>query len=671
MKPEIIIAENAGFCFGVDRAVKIVYNILSEGKKVVTYGEIIHNRDVTRELSEKGVRIAKTAEELEKLSEGEMVIIRSHGAEKEIFELLESRGISYTDGTCPFVKRIHKIVSEKSAAGYDIIIMGDKDHPEVRGIVSYCNNMANICASETELDDFLKKNYTKVKKKVAIVAQTTYNISIWDKCVKIAESVCPDAEVINTICSATDDRQRSAVSLAETADLMIVIGGKHSSNTVKLAEICSKHCNACIHTENARELDLREIEGLLKNNAGEKFIIGVTAGASAPAHIIKEVINQMSEKLQNMEEDFNFEEALDASFKKIYTGQRVKGYITAVNDAEAIVDVGTKHTGYVSLDELTSDPTLKPADVVKPGDEVELIVIKVNDADGIVTLSKKRVDALVGFDKILKAKEENAVLEGTVSSVVKGGVIIIYEGTRVFVPASQATARRDDKLEELVKQTVRFKVIEVNEQRGRAVGSIRAVLNAEKDAAKAKFWDTVQVGDVFKGEVKSLTSYGAFVDLGGIDGMVHISELSWNRIKHPSEVVNAGDVVEVFVKDLDKEANRISLGYKKNEDNPWDKFEAEYKVGDVIKANIVSITPFGAFAQIIPGIDGLIHISQIADKKVSNIKEVLSVGDEVEAKITEIDSEKKRISLSIRALLEEKAAEAPAEAEAADTSDAE
>ncbi len=663
MKSEIIVAENAGFCFGVDRAVKIVYNVLNAGKKVVTYGEIIHNNDVTSELAEKGVRIINSLSEIGELS-GETVILRSHGAEKNVFELLEEQGVPYEDGTCPFVKRIHRIVSEKSSDGYDIIIMGDRDHPEVRGIVSYCKKIPQICTDDAELEDFLKKKYTKIKKKVAIVAQTTYNISIWGKCKEIVQQLCPEAETIDTICSATSDRQRSAVGLAETADLMVVIGGKHSSNTVKLAEICSRHCKACIHIENADELDLSRIRELMKNNTGEKFIIGVTAGASAPAYIIKEVINQMSEKLQNMDEDFNFEEALDASFKKIYTGQRVKGYITAVNDAEAIVDVGTKHTGYVSLDELTNDPSLKPADVVKPGDEVELIVIKVNDADGIVTLSKKRVDALLGFDKILKAKEENAVLEGTVSSVVKGGVIILYEGTRVFIPASQATARRDDKLEELVKKTVKFKIIEVNEQRGRAVGSIRAVLNAEKDAARAKFWDTVQVGDVFKGEVKSLTSYGAFVDLGGIDGMVHISELSWNRIKHPSEVVNVGDVVEVFVKELDREAGRISLGYKKNEDNPWVKFEEEFHEGDVIKAKVVSITPFGAFVQIIPGIDGLIHISQIADKKVSNIKEVLNIGDEVEAKITEIDNEKKRISLSIRALLEDKAVdEAPESAE--------
>ncbi|MBR4096734.1 MAG: bifunctional 4-hydroxy-3-methylbut-2-enyl diphosphate reductase/30S ribosomal protein S1 [Oscillospiraceae bacterium] len=659
MKTEIIVAEHAGFCFGVDRALKIVYNVLSSGKKVVTYGEIIHNKDVVRDLEKKGVRITETEKALSELTD-ETVIIRSHGVTKRVLEILKEKEIEYHDGTCPFVKRIQKIAEEKSKEGYDVVIMGDNAHPEVIGIASYCQNMAIICKDDKELSEFLKKKLKNPEKKVAIVAQTTYNINMWDNCVRLAAEALPDAEVINTICNATSDRQRSAVQLAENADLMVVIGGKHSSNTVKLAEICSRHCKECIHVENASELDFQYIAKLLKNNIGEKFTVGVTAGASAPVHIIKEVTNQMSEKMI-MEEDFNFEEALDASFKKIYTGQRVKGYITAVNDAEAIVDVGTKHTGYVSLDELTNDPALKPADVVKPGDEVELIVIKVNDAEGIVTLSKKKVDALLGFDKIVKAKEEDAILEGTVTGVVKGGVIVLYEGIRVFIPASQATARRDDKLEELVKTTVKFKIIEANEQRGKAVGSIRIVRNAEKDAAKAKFWESVNVNDVFKGEVKSLTTYGAFVDLGGIDGMVHISELSWNRIKHPSEVVNVGDVIEVYVKELDKEANRISLGYKKTEDNPWVKFANEYKVDDVVKAKVVSITPFGAFAQIIPGIDGLIHISQIADKRVTNVKDVLAIGDEVDAKITEIDIDKKRISISMRALIETAAEEAPVE----------
>lgn len=662
MPHRIEIADKAGFCFGVDRAVKIVYNIIENGGKAVTYGEIIHNESVVNELKSCGVNVINSPEEIEKL-ENTSVVIRSHGVGRDIYELLEKRkpfGVDVCDGTCPFVARIHKIVSEKSGEGFDIIILGDKDHDEVQGIVKHCQKMPYICGNDDELREILQKKFKNFKKKVAIVAQTTYNIIIWEKCCRIIRSECPEAEVFNTICSATAERQQSAVRLAEKSDLMIVIGGKRSSNTAKLYDICREHCKACILISDAGELERENIPEKLRE-LGENFNIGITAGASTPAYIIKEVQNHMSEIIKNNDEDFDFASALDASFKKIYTGQRVKGYITAVNNTEATVDIGTKQTGYIALSELTDDPTLKVSDVVKVGDEVDLIVIKINDAEGIVNLSKKKVDAMVGFDKLVKAKEEDAVLEGTVTNVVKGGVIVITEGTRVFIPASQATARRDEKLENLLKKTVKFKIIEINEQKFKAVGSIKAVLNAEKDAAKAKFWENVKVGDKFKGEVKSITNYGAFVDLGGIDGMVHISELSWNRIKHPSEVVKVGDVIEVFVKELDSESGRISLGYKKDEDNPWVKFANEYAVGDVVEAKVVSITPFGAFAQIIPGIDGLIHISQIANKKVANVKDVLSVGDVVKAKITEIDTEKKRISMSIRELLEEEGTDESAE----------
>ncbi len=662
MPHRIEIADKVGFCFGVDRAVKIVYNIIENGGKAVTYGEIIHNETVVNELKSRGVNVINSPEEIEKL-ENTSVVIRSHGVGRDIYELLEKRklfGVDVCDGTCPFVARIHKIVSEKSGEGFDIIILGDKGHDEVQGIVKHCQKKPYICGNDDELREILQKKFKNFKKKVAIVAQTTYNIIIWEKCCRIIRSECPEAEVFNTICSATAERQQSAVRLAEKSDLMIVIGGKRSSNTAKLFDICREHCKACILISDAGELERENIPEKLRE-LGENFNIGITAGASTPAYIIKEVQNHMSEIIKNNDEDFDFASALDASFKKIYTGQRVKGYITAVNNTEATVDIGTKQTGYIALSELTDDPTLKVSDVVKVGDEVDLIVIKINDAEGIVNLSKKKVDAMVGFDKLVKAKEEDAVLEGTVTNVVKGGVIVITEGTRVFIPASQATARRDEKLENLLKKTVKFKIIEINEQKFKAVGSIKAVLNAEKDAAKAKFWENVKVGDKFKGEVKSITNYGAFVDLGGIDGMVHISELSWNRIKHPSEVVKVGDVIEVFVKELDSESGRISLGYKKDEDNPWVKFANEYSVGDVVEAKVVSITPFGAFAQIIPGIDGLIHISQIANKKVANVKDVLSVGDVVKAKITEIDTEKKRISMSIRELLEEEGTDESAE----------
>ena len=649
----IRVADSAGFCFGVKRAVEMAFGS-AKLRKTATFGEIIHNPHTVRELEALGVRVIDSPYDA---AEDETVIIRSHGTGKDTYRIFDEHGISYIDGTCPFVKRIHRIAAEHSAAGL-FIIAGDKDHPEVRGIAGNCVTPPLIAADAAELEEMLSDPHT-AERVTAAAAQTTYNVDMWKDFSAAVKRYCPSAEIFDTICSATQERQREAAGLAAASDMMLVIGGSHSSNTRKLYDICRNICAETFLIEDASGL---ETIGMLRGFSDICDIsVGITAGASTPAYIIKEVYNQMSEKLQNMDEEFNFEEAIDASFKRLYTGNRVKGIVTAVNNTEAIVDVGTKQTGYVSLDELTDDPSLKPADVVKVGDELEFWVIKVNDADGVVSLSKKKIDAMKGFDTILKAKEEDTVLEGIVKKVVKGGVLVSVTGTNVFIPASQATLRRDDKLEDLVNKTVRFKVIEVNEQRGKAVGSVKNVLTAEREAARNKFWDSVQIGDKFKGEVKSITSYGAFVDLGGIDGMVHISELSWNRIKHPSEVVSVGDMLEVYVKDLDRDADRISLGYKKDEDNPFTKFVNEYKVDDVVKAKVVSITPFGAFAQIIPGIDGLIHISQIADKRVTNIKDVLSIGDEVEAKITEIDEAKKRISLSIRKLLEERGVSSDAE----------
>ncbi len=650
---KITVAKTAGFCFGVDSAVKKVYNKLNSGLGAAMLGELVHNPDVIGDLERRGVRvISSPADALP----GEIVFIRAHGESADVYRQLEKRrseGVTCEDCTCPHVKRIRELAAKCAAEGVVPVIMGDKDHPEVRGIASHAGGAAVILPDERALQDFLEKNFQKFKKRLAIMAQTTYNINIWGKCAETAAAY-PEAKVYRTICTATSERQEEAARLAEENQMMIVIGGRHSSNTAKLYTICKERCENTFCIENAE--DIKELK--MPQGFSDKcdIRVGITAGASTPAHIIKEVKNQMSEKIMNTEEDFNFEEAIDASFKRIYTGNRVKGYITAVNNTEAIVDVGTKHTGYVSLSELTDDPSLKPCDVVKVGDEVDLIVLKINDAEGTVQLSKKKVDAQKGLDDVIKAKEDGSVLEGVVTDVVKGGVIARTNGVRVFIPASQATLRRDEKLEELVKKTVKFKILEVNESRSRAVGSIRAVLAAEREEAKAKFWENVQLGDVFKGEVKSMTSYGAFVDLGGVDGMVHISELSWSRIKNPAEVVSVGDVLEVYVKDLDREKGRISLGYKKSEDDPWVKFENSYKVGDVVTCKVVSITPFGAFARIMDGIDGLIHISQVSDKRVANVKDAVSVGDDVTVKITEIDPEKKRISLSIKAVLEEGAA---------------
>ena len=646
---EIKVAKSAGFCFGVDRAVKLVYGELEKGNKsVATLGPIIHNADVVNDLTDKGVRIADSVDDLK---EGEKAVIRSHGVGKKIYEGLDQKGNAYIDATCPFVARIHKIVREKTEEGYFILIAGDKDHPEVQGIVGHCDENYYVFKDEDQLKSFFSKNYKNLEKKLAIVAQTTYNILIWGECLKVIPKDDENILVFDTICNATSQRQSDAALLSKEVDVMIVVGGKNSSNTIKLYNVCSENCPS-YHIENADELYSLNLKNAEK--------IGITAGASTPAYIIKEVQNTMAEIL---EDDINFEEALEQSFKKVHTGERVKGYIAAVNNSEAIVDIGTKHTGYVPLSELTDDQTKKPSDIVSVGEEVDLIVTKINDQEGIVTLSKKKVDELVGFDNISKAKEEDAVLDGVVLNVVKGGILVSVDGVRVFVPASQTGLGRDKNLDELLKQKVQIKIIEVNESRRRAVGSIKAVAKAQREAAKAAFWETAEIGKVYKGEVKSLTSYGAFVDLGGIAGMVHISELSWGRIKHPSQVVKVGDILEVYIKELDKESGRISLGFKKAEDNPWVKFQNNYNVGDVVKATIVSITPFGAFAQIIEGVDGLIHISQIADKRVDNVNDVLSVGQEVDVKITEIDLDKKRISISIRALLDDAAAEETEDAE--------
>lgn len=371
----------------------------------------------------------------------------------------------------------------------------------------------------------------------------------------------------------------------------------------------------------------------------------------------------MSEMLNTVEEEFNFEEELEKTLKKIHTGMKVEGIVTAINNGEVIVDIGTKHTGYIPASELTDDPTLKTEDIVKVGEKVDLIVLKTNDQEGIVTLSKKKVDAALGFEKIVAAKEEDAVLTGTVTNVVKGGVLVASNGVKVFIPASQATPRRDFDLNELLKTSVSFKILEVNEGKQRAVGSIRIVAREEREAARAKFFENVHAGDVVTGEVKSITDYGVFVDLGGVDGLIRRADLSWKRIKHPSDVVSVGDKIEVTIKDIDDETKKVSLTYKKDSENPWEVFKANYEEGMVCKATIVSITSFGAFAQIIDGIDGLIHISQIANQRVNNVADILTVGQEVDVKITEIDLDKKRISLSMRALLPEEETEEAEEVE--------
>lgn len=665
----LTVAKTAGFCFGVRRAVDTVYEQLerissTSSPKLFTLGEIIHNAQVVEELDSLGAVAVDSLEKLleleEQLSQQNRpyipVIIRSHGVPKKVYETLDSRSIPYIDATCPNVKRIQKIVEEQPE-GTLVLIAGDAVHPEIQGIIGHCNVTCVTFTSAKELAEFTENHANLSKMNSVMVAQTTFNTSEWQKCVETAKNLYTNLKIFDTICKATLMRQTEAAQLAEVSDIMIVIGGRHSSNTQKLSDICSRFTKT-IWVETARELLSGQADVVCQIDAGSR--VGVTAGASTPVRIIKEVQKTMSEILK--EEEMSFEEMLNQSFKSIYTGEKVKGIVTGIAPNEITVDIGTKHTGYVPLSELTNDPSLSTEDIVKKGDEIELVVLRVNDVEGTVMLSKKRLDAQAGFEKVMAAAGTGEVLSGTVTDVVKGGILAVTEGVKVFIPASLSGVSKNEPLEQLLKQKVDFVIREVNEKRHRAVGSIKDVLKEQKKVLEDKFWSEVEVGKRYQGVVKSITSYGAFVDLGGVDGMVHISELSWLRIKHPSDVVKVGDVLDVYVKDIDVENKKISLGYKKTEDNPWEVLKRDYEVGSVVTAKVVSMTAFGAFAQIIPGVDGLIHISQISNERINKPQDVLTIGQEVQVQITDIDFEKKRVSLSMKALLEDNAQEEAAEA---------
>ena len=650
MPAELIVAETAGFCFGVQRAADLVFSCLDAGEPVCTLGPLIHNRQFVEELAARGVVVVGSPlEDADK----RRIVIRSHGVAQSAYDEMDALGIPYTDATCPFVRKIHRIAALVPEDGM-LVVVGDETHPEVQGIVGHCRGEVRVVSSPEEISA-IPNEYFARKSSLFFVCQTTFQKNVWEKCAGIAKKVCTNAKIFDTICNATSLRQQEAARLAEKSDVMIVIGGSHSSNTAKLAAICRLFCRT-VQIETASQLDPADFVGARS--------IAITAGASTPARIIKEVHETMSEILENQnQEELSFEEMLNQSFKSTYNGEKVTGVVTSIAPNEIAVDIGTKHAGYVPLSELTDDPAAKPEDIVHKGDELELLVVRVNDVEGTVMLSKKRLDAQAGFEKVMGAAETEEVLDGVVTEVIKGGVLALTNGVKVFIPASQATMSRGEPLEGLLRKQVQFKILEVNRQRRRAVGSIRAVLRDQRKELEEKFWAEVEIGKHYTGTVKSLTDYGAFVDLGGVDGMVHISELSWGKIKHPSQVVKVGDVIDVYVKDIDPEKKKISLGYKKDEDNPWTILQNNYSVGQVVPVKVVSLTAFGAFAELIPGIDGLIHISQISRERVGKPSDVLSVGQQVDVKITELDFERRRISLSIKALLEEQP-EAEAEAEA-------
>ena len=633
----ITIAKTAGFCFGVRRAVDLAEQQAARHGAIYAYGEIIHNTHEIRRLERLGVH---TADTLEEIPRGAAVLIRAHGVPRTVYQALREKGCEVFDATCPFVRKIHEIADRESNAGRMVVVFGSRNHPEVLGIQGWCTDSL-VLQSEEETRQALE-NPEFVKKPISVVAQTTVKRALWDISVSLIKKRCTNLKIFDTICKATDERQSEARLLAGASDRMIVIGDKKSSNTKRLYEISRSLCRDVLCVEDAAELRAQEPAH------GQR--VGITAGASTPAWIIKEVSNMMSEetKIENGED---FAAMLEESFKTLNTGEKVTGTVVAISSTDVQVDLGVKHTAYIPLSELSDDPAYDVNANIKPGEEIEAVVVRVNDGEGTVTLSKKRVDQLKGWETVEKAYEDHAVVEGIIIEENRGGVVATAFGVRVFIPASQTGVPKDQPMSQLVKTKQSFYITEINRQRKRVVGSIRQIQQEARKEAAEKIWATIEVGNEYEGTVKSLTSYGAFVDIGGVDGMVHISELSWGRVKHPSEVVSVGDKIKVFVIGLDKENKKISLGYKREEDNPWNIFKSQYAVGDVAEVKILKFMPFGAFAEIVPGVDGLIHISQIADHRIAKPEDALEIGQQVDAKIIDINDEKKKVSLSVRALL--------------------
>ncbi len=654
---EIILSKNAGFCAGVRRADTKIRSLLgdkAENEKIYTIGALIHNKNYTEELRSLGVDSCEI-EDIPAIvgrcgTDPLTFVIRTHGIEKGSEELLrrleeENPNVKIVDATCPSVKKIHRIAEENTGDHTHFVLFGSKDHPESKGIFSYAKGDKTIVSSFEEIEalDF--------KGKIPILcAQTTQNLLTFIKIKNFLKKLYTNAIFFDTICSVTENRQYEAIEIAKKSDAMIVIGGADSSNTRKLFELCRDVCKNTVHIESARELSTD-----FPDNAK---CVGITAGASTPDGIIMEVFKAME----------NFSQMLEGSLKTLHTGETVTGTVFTIGQNEIKLDLGAKFTGVLTKEQITDDPNAKLSEMFKVGDEVEVFVIRVEDGKGLATVSKKRVDADNSWVVLKEAFDNGTDLEGKIVSAVKGGVLLAYEGNNVFIPASQSGIEKGGDLSVLVGTVQKVRLLEYDVQKKRALGSIKVIKNEEKRAAEDAVWATLAEGQEFVGVVKNLTNYGAFVDIGGVDGMVHNSELSWKRIKHPSQVVSVGQEIKVYIKELDSEKKRISLGYKTQDMDSWYKFTQQYKEGDIVSAKIVSLMPFGAFAEVFEDVDGLIHISRISTERINSPADVLAVGDVVDVKITEIDNENRKLALSIRAIkeAEERAArEAEREAERA------
>ncbi len=636
---EIILAEHSGFCFGVKRAIEKTEERLreAEGGEIYTFGPLIHNKAVTDDLEQRGAKIINS---LDDCAPGDVVIVRSHGETKEFFIRAKEKGLIIEDATCPFVETIHKLVEEAHDAGKPIVIIGDKEHPEVVGVNGWCENSAIIINSEEEAKKALG---ILPERDIFIVCQTTIRLELMEAILKIFTHAGKAFEIKNTICSATSKRQKSCRELAEKCDAMVIIGGKDSSNSKKLYEISKKICQNTYFIEKKEDLWLHQLEKCNK--------IGVAAGASTPERIIKEVIATMSENNTEMKME-DFMDEIEQSLRLPKLHEIVNGTVHQVTEKEVIVNMGCKKDGVIPKEEVTLEENQKLTDLFKVGDEIQAKVVKTDDGDGVITLSKKKLEVNAHWGEILEALENNTILTVKVLRPVNGGVIAAYKEVTGFIPLSQLSDRYVESADEFIGQELTVRVSRVDQKRNRVVFSHRAIIAEEKQARVEAAWERLNVDDIVPGKVMRFTEYGAFIDLDGVDGLLHISEISWGKLKHPQEVLKIGDVVNVKILAMNAEKGKISLGLKQTTPEPWSVIEDKYHIGEIVTGTVVQIKEYGAFLELEPGLDGLVHISEVAHKRIDNIGSELTIGQTVSAKVLDIDTEKKRISLSIRQTME-------------------
>ncbi|MDI3540858.1 MAG: small subunit ribosomal protein ispH, lytB [Thermosediminibacterales bacterium] len=648
----LILAEHAGFCFGVKRALNLLEGALNQKKPIYTLGPLIHNPQVVEYFKKRGVKVVENLSQINK--QNAVIVFRTHGVSPEIFSEARERGLSIIDATCPFVKRVQKKARQLLRQGYQVIIVGDPLHPEVQAINSWCENKAKIVNNQADL------NNLHFCDKLGVVSQTTTNKDIWAKIVEDLKQKFPEAKTFNTICNATSQRQKAAKELASAVDLMIVIGGYNSSNTRKLAELCKNIGTKTYHIEEAKELDPAWLKKA-KN-------VGITAGASTPDWIIKEVISKMKEISEKdlMEhetpqggENLNKEEVVtgqnqdlkekyEETFVTLKPGEIITGTVVQVNENEVMVNVGYKSDGIIPLHELSAESFASPEEIVKNGDKIDVYVLKIEDKEGNLILSKKRADIKKAWDEIENIYQNKDEIEAEVTEQVKGGLLANVKGLRGFIPASHVALHYVPDLGEYIGKKLKFKIIEVDKKKNRIILSHKIVMEEEQERKRKETWESIKEGQIIKGKVQRLTDFGAFVDVGGVDGLIHISELSWGRVNHPSEVVKEGDEIEVKVLGVDRERGRISLGLKQILPDPWENIEEKYKIGTIITGKVVKLVNFGAFVEVEPGVEGLVHISQISREHIAKPEDVLAVGQEIKAKILDITPEEHKMSLSIR-----------------------